>query len=328
MSDLQNLGEFGLIQLLTEGLPPDKTVIKGIGDDCAVVRVGGEELLFSCDAFLEGIHFQRRWATGEDIGHKAAASALSDIAAMGGIPLYALITVAAPPDTDISFLRDVYTGLKRIFSDSQCSLIGGDTVSSASGLFLNVTVTGKAAGGRILYRRGIMPGDLIMVTGHPGASSQGLHSLLHGKDAPPSLLQAHYRPVPRLQEGLFFSGDPAVHAMIDISDGVSQDLMHMAQCSTVSVHLDSGNFPFSPDQKAYGNAGGLSALDAFLYGGEDYELALAVDPGQAEKLQSCFSRMFSLPLTVIGHAAAGDPELWMDGRKIKSGGWDHFQELK
>jgi thiamine-monophosphate kinase len=328
VSDLQNLGEFGLIYFLTEGLPPDKTVIKGIGDDCAVVRIGGEELLFSCDAFLEGVHFQRHWATGEDIGHKAAATALSDIAAMGGIPLYALITVAAPPDTDISFLQDVYTGLKHVFSDSQCSLIGGDTVSSASGLFLNVTVTGKGAGGRILYRRGMMPGDLIMVTGHPGASAQGLHSLLHEKDAPPSLLQAHRRPVPRLQEGLFFSGDPAVHAMIDISDGVSQDLMHMAQCSSVSVYLNSGDFPFSPDQIAYGNAGGLPALDAFLYGGEDYELALAVDPEQADALQKRFSSMFPLPLTVIGHAAAGDPELWMDGKTIKSGGWDHFQELK
>lgn len=327
MKELKDLGEFGLIDLLTQGLVDSDTVKKGIGDDCAVVEVGNELLLFSCDAFLEGRHYDASWMSPVDVGHKAAASALSDIAAMGGIPLYALVTLAADPGREVQELRNIYEGMTRLFQDSQCALIGGDTVSSTGGLMLSVTVIGKAENGRVLYRSGICPGDVILVTGHPGASALGLHALLQGHEAPTSLLDAHRRPTPRLKEALWLSRSSAVHAMMDVSDGVVQDLQHMAKCSALSIEVNSAAIPLSEDQGSYSETQGISALDAALYGGEDYELILAVAPEAIQSLQAEFQKHFSLPLTVIGRAVEGAPQVLVDQEQPVKRGWDHFYPL-
>ncbi|NLN93448.1 MAG: thiamine-phosphate kinase [Candidatus Hydrogenedens sp.] len=326
MKELKDLGEFGLIDLLTGGLASDETVKKSIGDDCAVVEVGKELLLLSCDAFLEGRHFQWDWMSPEDVGHKAAASALSDIAAMGGTPLYALVSLAVNPQMEVNALRRIYDGLTQLFQSCQCTLIGGDTVSSSGGLMLSVTVIGKAEGGRVLYRSGIRPGDVIMVTGHPGTSALGLHTLLQGHDAPVSLLDAHRRPLPRLQEASLLCSFPEVHAMMDISDGLVQDLQHMAKCSDLTVEVDSAALPLSADQCLYSQQRNISPLDGALYGGEDYELALAVAPEAVESVQTRFNEAFSLPLTVIGHALKGEPLVLVDHKQPEKRGWDHFYE--
>ncbi len=184
MSGLGDIGEFGLIARLTRGLPVSGAVVEGIGDDCAVLRCGDRLLLATCDASLEGIHFSRRHATPKDIGWRAAASALSDIAAMGGKPTFVLVTLACPADISPDFIEDVYRGLSEAVHATGAVIVGGDTTGTKTGLALDVTVLGEATGGRPLLRRGARPGDIVVVTGYPGASAGGLAALQCGVDAP------------------------------------------------------------------------------------------------------------------------------------------------
>lgn len=328
MSRLKELGEFGLIELLTRNLHKDNAVTLGIGDDCAVIRAKKEYLLFSCDAFLEDVHFRREWASPEDIGYKAAAAALSDIAAMGGTARYMLVALACPPDTDSAYLERLYGGIKSAMDTERVSLIGGDTTSSPHGLVLNMTVIGSAQGNPVC-RSGARPGDLIGVTGHPGSAALGLHALEHGEsNAPEVLIKAHLRPRPKMMEGFFLGGANEVNAMIDVSDGLLQDLWHIAERSGVSMNIDTTKLPISTEQKDYAHKTGISAETAALSGGEDYELAFTVSPQTAGQLLTEFNLQFTLPVTIIGTVGKGPAGITVDGAPRTPEGFDHFQELK
>lgn len=328
MTTLEQLGEFGLIELLTRGIKRNKHVKVGAGDDCAVIQVNGEQVLLSCDAMIEGVHFRREWAAPEDIGHKAVAAALSDIAAMGGLPLCMLITLACPRDIEPAYLQRLYKGIKRLASDERVGIAGGDTTASPHGLMIDITVLGTVSSLRPLCRAGARPGDLIAVTGYPGCSWLGLQALNRGDSAPASLIEAHLRPRPKLLEGRFLAEYSEVRAMIDVSDGLAQDLGHMARAGGVRMNLESARLPLHEDLVAYATRLGRAPAECALYGGEDYELAFAMAPEGADVMLEEVRRQLVLPVSVIGTVSDGAPAVTIDGRQVSARGYDHFQAEK
>ncbi|MBW7864331.1 MAG: thiamine-phosphate kinase [Candidatus Hydrogenedens sp.] len=323
MTTLSELGEFGLIARVTAGLKQGGGVVVGTGDDCAVLRLGNGLLLASCDAFIENIHFKREWASPRDIGWKAAASALSDIAAMGGTALYVLATVGSPKDSDALFVQEVCAGIAESVEACGAALVGGDMTGSPGPLILDIAVLGEVSGGRYLARSGALPGDLLAVTGYPGQSAAGLLALIHGIDAPP-LIQAHLRPEPRLAEGRWLARQPGAHAMIDLSDGLLQDLGHIAGRSGVGINVDSDLVPMAPALNGFESTISQPLESLTLSGGEDYELAVALDPADAESLCAAFAAEFGHPLTVVGFAEQGWTGIRLDGQEAGQRGFDHF----
>ena len=192
---------------------------------------------------------------------------------------------------------------------------------------ISITVIGKALDNPIL-RSGARPGDLVAVTGHPGSAAQGLYALEQGDvNAPETLLGAHLRPRPKIMEGRFL-GNGEVNAMIDLSDGLVQDLGHIAERSNVSIAIETDKLPLTPEQRLYAEKTGISAVQAALCGGEDYELAFTVPPRQAAILLPEFRLQFSLAVTIIGIVNDGPARVTVDGRPCPHGGFNHFQTGK
>ena len=309
---------------MTGGLPGHADVLHGVGDDCAVLRVGEGVWLASCDASLEGVHFRRDWATPEDIGWKAAASALSDIAAMGGVPRFALVTLACPADTEAAYLARLYGGLRSAFDACGTVLIGGDTTASPQGVVLDVTVLGEAENGRYLLRSGAKAGDRLVVTGAPGFSGAGLLALERGIDAPEAI-RAHQRPEPRFQEGQWLAARSEVHALIDLSDGLAADAQHIAEASNVGVDFRSDQLPIAAELAHAADLLGEDGHDLACYGGEDYELLAAVSQEAAEALCADFRRAFEAPIAIVGALEAGTPQVCLDGKPLENSGFHHFK---
>lgn len=324
MTSLRDIGEFGLIKRLTQDLQRSESVIEGVGDDCAVVRFGDRLMLVSTDASVEDVHFTTRTASARAIGWKAAASAISDIAAMGGEARYVLVTFACPSEVSVERLEELFQGLHEAVEAAGAVIIGGDTTQSLARIVLSVTVIGEAVENRYRSRKGARPGDLLAVTGYPGRSSAGLLALEAGVDAPP-LVEAHLHPVPRLKEGQWLAARDEVHAMIDLSDGLVQDTGHIAEASNVGVNMDPAMLPLSSDLEKYREALGISPRDLVLAGGEDYELALAVDPAKVEGMLAEFSREFEIPLTVVGQFVDAPKGVRIAGANPLQAGYDHFR---
>lgn len=321
---LRDIGEFGLIARLTQALPQGEAVVVGVGDDCAVLRAGGSLWLVSCDLSIEDVHFRRATAQPEDIGWKAAAAALSDIAAMGGEPRFVLVSLACPPDTETAVAEGIYAGLRAAIEQSGVFLVGGDTTASRTGIVIDVMVIGEAPEGRYLARNGAQPGDVLLVTGGLGASTAGLRALESGMDCP-ELARAHRRPQPRYAEGQWLAAHPHAHAMIDLSDGLHQDAFHLAEASGVSIDLDMNAIPIAPAleaAQAHWNAESIRQMA--LAGGEDYELLVAAAPEQVDGLLASFQSRFSILLTRVGICHAGPSGVTVDGQALPRGGYLHF----
>lgn len=323
-TSLRSLGEFGLIERVTRVLQAPECSVVGIGDDCAVVRVGERILLATCDASIEDVHFSRAYATAEDIGWKAAATALSDIAAMGGRPLFLLTTLACPEDASVAFVEGLYRGLQAATAQSGGGIVGGDTTRSNQGYVIDVTVIGEPAGDRYLLRDGARDGDLLAVTGWPGRSSAGLLALQLGVEAP-ELTEAHLRPVPRMAEGQWLAARPEAHALIDVSDGLLQDAGHLAERSGVGVDVSPDALPVAAALTEACVALGPAPDSFILAGGEDYELAVALDPAGAATVCRAFEEQFGLPLTLVGTFGQGWTGVRLAGEDLQEGGYDHFR---
>lgn len=325
MKTLGDIGEFGLIDRIARLLPGSPNVIEGIGDDCAVVRVADHVLLISSDLFIEDIHFRRSSATAEDIGWKAAAAGLSDIAAMGGQPLFGLVALSCPADTDVQFIEEIYHGIANILSRFGAVVVGGDT-SRAHGLVtLDVTVIGESQSRRFLRRKGACSGDLLVVSGFLGQAAAGLHALEHGQAAP-DLIDAHLHPKPRLAEGQWLCNHPAIHAMIDISDGLLQDAGHLAAASRLGVNIDPERLPVSPSLDQYCRKLALDPTQVMLTGGEDYELAFAVDAKGHEQTIHDFHHEFRTQLTAVGEFTDEWEGVRIGGAPTELSGHDHFKK--
>lgn len=273
---IDDLGEFAFIKRIQEGcISREDGVLAGIGDDCAVFRTSDEILvLLTTDMLIEGVHFYRDLMPPFLLGRKSLAVSLSDIAAMGGTPKEALVSMGIPRDTDIGFLGDLYDGLKAIAAEYDVNLLGGDTVTSPDRLVINVALTGEAFEDEILFRRGARPGDVIFTTGVTGISAAGFDLLRNYRefDSGSRLVSAHHDPVPHILAGRIIASSGAADSLIDISDGLLGDLGHICEESGVGAIVRTVDLPVAPELSDYCKMYDLEADDFILFGGEDYVL--------------------------------------------------------
>lgn len=326
--------EFGLIKRLNARQQSHRGVVVGIGDDAAVVRTqSGTDLVLCCDALVEGVHFLRTTMQPYDIGWKSLAVNLSDMAAMGARPRYALISLGAPTAWPVQELEELYRGLYDLADEYGVQVVGGDTVASPQGLFLSVTVVGEVALGQARLRSGACPGDILFLTGTVGDAAAGLHLLLHpsGRREPgwERLRLAHQRPHPHLRQGGLLTRLTVQGALNDISDGLASECWEIAEASGVQLVLEEERLPLSAEAVSYAREAGRDPLEWALYGGEDYVLLGTARKEQWERLERAF-RQAGLPLYRIGLAGTGEGVLLVDKegrrRKVEKMGYNHFRQ--
>jgi thiamine-monophosphate kinase len=304
----------------------------GIGDDCAVLETSpGTRLLATTDLLIEDVHFRRRWAEPADLGWKALAVNLSDIAAMGGRPRWALVALAGTESTTAEEIDAFYAGALDLASTHETVIVGGDTSSSPSGWTINVTLLGEATAP--LLRSTARPGDTLAVTGTLGRSAAGLavlerHSTPDGVDpaALAAVTAAHLRPHPRVREGMWLAAAGGVTAMMDLSDGVGIDLPRLAGESRAGAMVDVDRLPLDDDTRAVAAALGVDPLTWATGGGEDYELLLACEPTALTRLQRGLAEAYRTHLTPIGEVTPSGGVRWRSrGRAVTvARGFEHF----
>ncbi|MGD9694693.1 MAG: thiamine-phosphate kinase [Thermoleophilia bacterium] len=300
----------------------------GIGDDAAVLAVG-DRAVVTCDLLVEGVHFRRSTTGMADLGHKAAAVNLSDLAAMGARPVALIVGLAIPPGLDSASIDALYDGIDGMAARAGATVAGGD-VSAAPALVLAVTAVGRLApGSEAATRSGGRPGDLLCVTGALGASAAGL-ALLERPDAAAGVPQAdalraaHLRPEPRVEAGMLLSRGGAT-ALMDVSDGLVLDAGRLARASGLRARIDLDALPVAPGVAAVAAALGAHPRALAATGGEDYELLAAVPPGRLDALRAALA---PLDLTVVGALEEGDgaPRV-VDGDgaavTLPAPGWEH-----
>ncbi len=310
------MNEFQLIALLTRSVATNSSVVVGPGDDCAVLDLGGDrQLLLKTDAVVEGVHFTPD-TEPERVGHKALARCLSDIAAMGGTPTAALITLGLPKNFDVARVEKIYAGLNALAVRTGTAIVGGETTTNPDRLLISVSVLGTVPRGKALLRSGAKFGDAVFVTGVLGGSLQDRHLDFE----------------PRLAEGAWLAASGLVHAMMDVSDGLAGDLRHILQASGVGAELLSKTIPISREAKRLAKADSSSKppLLAALTDGEDFELVFTVAGRNAVKLLDGWKAQFpDVKLTCIGRITK-EPGLRLRDerglRGLNAGGYVHFQE--
>lgn len=320
---LSDLGEFGLIARLRElvGDAPEGEV--WVGDDAAVLRAPAGTILFTADLLVEGVHFDLSLTGPEDLGYKAIAVNISDVAAMGGTPRRALVSLGIRGGIELEWVEALYTGMRQCSDAFDMAVAGGD-LSRSDCLVVSVALIGNPAGRRVIERRGATPGDVIAVTGILGAAAAGYRLLRAGVRDRPDLERAHLRPIPRVAEVEALRRHLPT-AMIDVSDGLAADLGHICEESGVGAVVDAARIPVA-------DVSGLGLdrepLELALYGGEDYELCFTIPPGRFEAAAGVVREKTGTPVTAIGEIVAGDKGMVLvqDGeeRKLEAKGWDHL----
>lgn len=279
-------GEFGFIDFIRSNFPdPEGTT--GIGDDCAVMPSGEGELLFSTDLLMEGVHFLRNESSPEDVGWKAAAVNLSDIAAMGGTPVATFLSIALPKDAQGEWAERFIEGYTDISRQYDVPLLGGDTTSSLRDIAVNVGVLGRCPSGRRLMRNGAKVGETIYVTGPLGDSAGGLQAILKGIERTEDvtrLICRHKRPIPRIGAGRILMESGKAGAMMDISDGIGSDLRHIMKASGVGAVIDLERLPLSPELVSVCKEQGWDIYEMATSGGEDFELMFTAPAGLENEL--------------------------------------------
>ncbi len=289
-------GERDLIAELTEifGRPPGQ-VICGIGDDTAVLGPEeGYDLLWTIDSLIEGVHFDLRYTPLRLLGRKALAVNLSDVAAMGGEPQYALLSLGWPPQRNLQEALELARGMQEMAREYGAALIGGDTVSAPKGLTLSLTVLGRVRPSELLRRDQAQVGDLIYVTGPLGQAAAGLEILRHGLELPEEtkkpLLQAFLDPRPEVAAGRILARHHLATSLIDLSDGVASDLYQICLRSHVGAVVEAERVPITPAVREVAVKTGKDPLDLALKGGEDYFLLFTGSPDKRPEMQRCFAQ--------------------------------------
>lgn len=308
----QHIGENTLIRRLARLVPGRRDVITGIGDDCAVVRAGARDpfdLLLKSDPVIEGVHFIPH-DKAADVGHKALGRVLSDIAAMGGEPLWFLVDLVAPRTVPIARLEGIYRGMSRLARRHGVAMVGGDT-SQGAFLELHVFAVGRVGRGQAILRSDAKPGEYIYVTGHLGGSGMG----------------RHLRFEPRLAEGQWLAAQGWATAMMDVSDGVATDLRRMMEASGTGALLRACDIPVSAAARRIRNR--QSSIDHALSDGEDFELLFTVSPRKALAFEKAWRHQFALPCTRIGVMTACRDRLELERggvrSELKTRGYEHFR---
>ncbi len=332
---VQRLGERGLIRRIRHTIGSEGPGVRvGIGDDAAVLEpTPGAWLLVTTDLVIEDVHFRRRSAGPADIGWKAMAVNLSDIAAMGGTPRFAVVALACPEKTEVEEVDLFYAGLTSAAAPHGVRVVGGDTSASPTGWIANVTLLGEKTG-PLRLRSDARPGDLIAVVGTLGRSAAGL-AVLEAEERPDlpqdvlaDVTQAHLRPVARVSEGTWLGTANGVHALIDLSDGLATDVGHIAEESGVTARVELARLPVAPSTRAVATALGLDPVELAATGGEDYELLFTADRSAIETLTAGLKSATGAAVTVIGEIAPGTPGVqFLDaaGKSVDVGqGFEHF----
>ncbi len=311
------MNEFELIARLTSDLGTGRGVVVGVGDDCAVLDAGraGQWLLFKTDAVVEGVHFTADTPPGK-VGRKALARCLSDIAAMGGQPSYALVTLALPREFEARRVEAVYSGMRTLADEHQVAIVGGETTTSTGGMLISIALLGTVAKGRALLRSGAKAGDAIFVTGELGGSLAGRHLDFE----------------PRLVEAAWLNEHFPIHAMIDLSDGLAGDLRHVLRASACGAELLGKAIPVSraAKLKARNESSAKPPLLAALTDGEDFELLFTLPANQAVALRDAWSGKFPrLKLSCIGKITEGHRLRIITDQGVRDmteHGYAHFQK--
>jgi thiamine-monophosphate kinase len=339
-TELSELGEFGLIDHLAKNITPKHSgTVKGIGDDAAVIDTGNNLLLLSTDLLLEGVHFDLTYMPLKHLGHKAVVVNISDIAAMNGIPKQMTISIAVSNRFSLEAIEELYRGIKMACDKYNVDLVGGDTSSSVSGLLISVTITGEAAREEIVYRDGAKEGNLLCVTGDLGGAYAGLLILEREKQvfkANPNMqpeltgyeyvLARQLKPEARTDlRNIFKEIGVLPTSMIDISDGLASETLHLCHQSNTGCRIYEEKIPMDEETRRLAMEFNIIPTVCALSGGEDYELLFTVK-------QTDYDKIRNVPdITVIGHiTASGDGQnlITPDGQTVKltAQGWDAFSK--
>lgn len=306
------MGEFAFIEWIRKHQKRRRDVVLGIGDDCAVINVSSDKLcLITTDMLVDGTHFDLKKCAIRDVGRKAIACSISDIAAMGCQPTVAVISICFPEHTTKKFVRELYAGIWHISDKYAIEIVGGDIISGRGPFCINVTMLGKDNELKPILRSGARVGDKILVTGKLGGSILGKHLSFE----------------PRLKEALVLNKNFTIHAMIDISDGLSADLNHILEESGVGAVLDEDQIPISPAAVKLSKKTGYTPLYHALSDGEDYELLMTLSKVQAKRILSS-DLLNDVKVSCIGEIVKSNG-IWMKSsggniRPIKPHGYEHL----
>jgi len=311
---LGDVGEFGLIERITQDLVRGPQVGLGPGDDGAVISVDGD-LVVSVDVMNENVHFRTDWASPSDIGHRCVAGSVADIEAMGAVPTAVLIALSTPKDIEVAWLDKFMAGVAEECGAAQVSLVGGD-MSGGTHIGIAVTALGETRGKPVIQRCGAQPGDAVAYKGRLGWAAAGLAVLTRGFRSPRALVNAYQ--VPQVPYGAGVeAGRHGATSLIDVSDGLVADLGHIAQASSVVIDLDSGTMPIPEPMEAVAHATGKNPLDFILSGGEDHALAGTFPFGDVPQTWTVIGRVLDLD--------GRDPAVYLDGEEwLGAKGWVHF----
>jgi thiamine-monophosphate kinase len=333
---LKDIGEFGLIRridalLKREGLQAPGVML-GIGDDTASFKARpGHEILVTCDAVVEGRHFLSRHISPLDLGRRSMMLNISDIGAMGGYPLYALVSLGLKKDALVRDIEHLYRGFLEELNPFSASIIGGNLTLSGDGIFIDITLIGEVEEGRAVRRSGAKPGDEILVTGYPGHSAAGLRLLaqsLATEDHP--LVRAYNKPTHRAREGRAVALTGRARAMIDTSDGFLGDLGHICEESNAGALLIQKDFPISDELREAAELLKQEPKEFFLRDSDDYQLIITCASEDAGAIRAAIALTYNGPVTKVGRITAPDKGIRLllpDGSEqaLFAKGWDHFR---
>lgn len=312
-------------------------LICGIGDDCAVIRKDGRQSwLVTMDTLVESVHFDLGWHPPSLLGRKSVAVNVSDIAAMGGVPLYVFLSLGLPAEYRQEWLEEFSRGIVDACATYGAVLAGGDTVRTRVGIQITLTVIGVAPTDKIVFRDGAQPGDDVWVSGHLGSAAAGLELCRSGRSNEAEyrdLVDAHLNPQPRVRLGMQLAEKHLVHSMMDLSDGLATDLAHLCRRSGLGALIDPDNLPYSPGLAAAAELIQQEPTALMVSGGEDYELIFTTDPAQtgaiellADELDILVTRVGMIDekkgVRVVETDSEGNPA----EVDISFRGYDHFGE--
>jgi thiamine-monophosphate kinase len=343
-STLGEVGEKALLRHLQARVPSAPGVRVGLGDDAAAIEIGPSALL-TTDSLVEGVHFHRETAPARLLGRKALTVNLSDVAAMGGIGRYATVSLCLPPDVTLGWVDSLYDGLLERAAEAGVALVGGNVTRGRESIVVDVTLVGDA--GRLLLRTGARPGDRVVVTGKLGAAGEGVRLLAEGarldedgelastgvwtESSTPAVLaclRAQLDPRPPLALARSIAERGIAKAGMDVSDGLSLDLVEICTRSGVGALIEAAAVPVDPKAAGLERARGGDALALALHGGEDYQLVLAVGPGEMDEIGE-LARVWGVEVVAVGEFVEGEPVVRIRDasgeRPLAPGGHDHFR---
>lgn len=334
MTRLSEIGEFGLIKRFSrqflENLPADYT---GIGDDCAIIPLGEKRvLLITTDMLIEDSHFLKNKISAFDLGRKSLMVNLSDIAAMGGTPESAFLSVGFPAGSEIQWIDNFFKGIRAVCDEYGVYLMGGDTTKSPDRVVINIVVIGNGISSEVKKRSAAKPGDIICVNDFVGDSGGGLRILL--EDLPEDrdskyLVKRHNCPRANVTEGKWLAEQKDVHAMIDVSDGIESDIHRVMESSIVGAEIELDKIPVSKELRRTAEKHRWNANEIGVTGGEDYCLMFTVTEKGLDKTLSGYKKKFDRPFYPIGKIREAESGLTFlhEGKLtvLKKHGWDHFR---